>query len=399
MFINNGAVLEINCDIGYKLDGNKWIFCKEETWSSNIGQCLRTCPPIYSTSNMKVTCRHKNQTTENCTDAVDGTLAKFECASYYEDLGLRNMPVHLCHNGLWNQRTPECVPACGQKSVNATSLITEGTTVNHGDYPWQAALYNVENNILICGGSLITARCVTDFKGKIHPRDLYMVAVGKYYRSYNDSRDVNKAQFSSVSIVANKNNKNLYLQEIFIPRQYKGSSQYFVGDIAILVTTKTFTISQRVQPVCVDWKSNYTSELSNLSSNSYGYVTGWGFTSENENPSEELKELKVPLVTYEQCNQNLPEDYEAFLTDDKFCGGYLDQGIGICRGDTGSGLVLKHKGRYYVTGIVSLGSQSPTGGCDSQQYGFYTSVNRYAEEFILEKVSRFKPEDTKMDRQ
>ncbi|RZC33843.1 Trypsin domain containing protein, partial [Asbolus verrucosus] len=105
---------------------------------------------------------------------------------------------------------------------------------------------------------------------------------------------------------------------------------------------------------------------------SYGYVTGWGFTSENANPSEELRELRVPLITYDQCSQNLPEDYEIFLTYDKFCAGYLDKGVGICKGDTGSGLVLKHNDRYYITGIVSLGAGTPTGGCDSQQYGLYT---------------------------
>ncbi|RZB39484.1 Trypsin domain containing protein, partial [Asbolus verrucosus] len=214
-----------------------------------------------------------------------------------------------------------------------------------------------------------------------------MVAVGKYYRSYNDSRDVNKAEFSSVP----------NLQEIFIPRQYKGSVQNYFGDIAILVTTKTFTISLRVQPVCVDWGSNFANELSNLSSSFYGHVTGWGFTSENANPSEELRELRLPLVTREQCSQNLPEDYEIYLTYDKFCAGYLDKGVGICKGDTGSGLMLKHNGRYYITGIVSIGVRPSTGECDGQQYGLYTSVYKYLEEFILDKVSRFKPDNTKID--
>ncbi|RZC36204.1 Trypsin domain containing protein, partial [Asbolus verrucosus] len=214
-----------------------------------------------------------------------------------------------------------------------------------------------------------------------------MVAVGKYYRSYDDSRDVNKAEFSSVP----------NLQEIFIPRQYKGPNQNYFADIAILVTTKTFTISQRVQPVCVDWGLNYASELSNLSSSSYGHVTGWGFTSEDANPSEELRELRLPLVTREQCSLNLPEDYEVYFTYDKFCAGYLNKSVGICKGDAGSGLMLKHNDRYYITGIVSIGVRSSTGGCDSQQYGLYTSVYKYLEEFILDKISRFKPDNTKID--
>ncbi|RZC34678.1 prolow-density lipoprotein receptor-related protein 1-like, partial [Asbolus verrucosus] len=384
--IGTGTVLQINCNKGFKIDGDELILCEEGTWSANIGQCLKTCPVIHSTPTMKVTCTYKNKVTDNCTDAIDGTLAKFHCATFYEDLGLQNMPVHLCHDGSWNQRRPECVPVCGRKSVTATTLIVNGTNVTQGDYPWQVALYTAQSKVLICGGSMITQRviitaahCITDQKGKMLSKDLYMVAVGKYFRPYNDPRDANEAQFSP-------------LQEMFIPRQYKGPTQNYLGDIAILVTIKTFTLSRRVQPVCVDWGSNYASELSNPSRNSYGYVAGWGFTAENENPSEELKELKVPAVTYEQCNQNLPEDYEAFLTDDKLCAGYLDQGTSVCKGDSGGGLVFKHKDRYYITGIVSLSPQAPTGGCNSQQYGLYTSVYRYIEEFILDKVSRFKPQ-------
>ncbi|RZB40332.1 hypothetical protein BDFB_009005 [Asbolus verrucosus] len=103
---------------------------------------------------MKVTCIHNNKITENCTDAVDGTLAKFECAPYYEDLGLRHTPVHLCYDGSWNQRRPQCVP---------------------------------------------------DVMGKIRPKELFMVAVGKYYESYNDPRDLKTAQFSLVATAVTRN--------------------------------------------------------------------------------------------------------------------------------------------------------------------------------------------------
>jgi hypothetical protein len=55
-------------------------------------------------------------------------------------------------------------------------------------------------------------------------------------------------------------------------------------------------------------------------------VSGWGYTIEYKQPSEVLKELEVPLINYEQCIQELPEDYEKFMTDDKLCAGYLNSG-------------------------------------------------------------------------
>jgi hypothetical protein len=39
-----------------------------------------------------------------------------------------------------------------------------------------------------------------------------------------------------------------------------------------------------------------------------------------------LKELKVPAVSTEQCSSAIPEDYDIYLTHDKLCAGYLDNG-------------------------------------------------------------------------
>ena len=64
----------------------------------------------------------------------------------------------------------------------------------------------------------------------------------------------------------------------------------------------------------------------------------------------------------------------------------------MCKGDSGGGLVFKHDGRYYVTGIVSLSPTSPflVNGCDSQQYGLYTQVSKYINNFILAKLAEYK---------
>jgi hypothetical protein len=52
--------------------------------------------------------------------------------------------------------------------------------------------------------------------------------------------------------------------------------------------------------------------------------------------------------------------------------------------------VVKHEGRYYVTGIVSASPVSSAEICDSQQYALFTKVAQY-NSFISEKEAQFRP--------
>jgi secreted trypsin-like serine protease len=275
---------------------------------------------------------------------------------------------------------------CGQKSVTAQTLIVNGNNVNKGDYPWHVAVYYGKNRRFMCGASLISqrlivtsAQCVTDQKGNVHPKNDFVVAAGKYYRLYNHSGESNDAQFSTV-------------QEIFVPEFYTATSGNYFGDIAILVTSIPFVLSQKVQPVCVDWSLIYENDMSNPSTNLTGYVTGWGFTSSDgaSDLAKELKELKVPIINFNECFKKLPPDFTQFLTSDKLCAGYLNNGIAVCHGDSGGGLVVKFNSRYYITGIVSVSPRTNVGGCDIQQYALYTKISPYIDKFISRKQQQFR---------
>ncbi|KAJ3653969.1 hypothetical protein Zmor_013188 [Zophobas morio] len=204
--VSSRTVLEINCDENYNLDGEDTSVCLRGKWKPSIGRCLRTCPPINSTLAMTVTCTYNDKELTPCTGALEGTIARFRCADFYEDQGLESQPLRICAKGAWGSNLPKCVPRCGKPaSARLATLIIGGTVVERGQYPWQVAIYMKRNKELICGGTLLNQRvistaahCITGTTGKLQPKEDFIVAVGKYYRQFDHHEET--AQFSSVCL-------------------------------------------------------------------------------------------------------------------------------------------------------------------------------------------------------
>jgi secreted trypsin-like serine protease len=385
--VSEDTVLKISCNENYILDGCTIVACLNGKWTPDIGKCQRTCPSIYSTATMTVKCTVKNKEMVNCTDALDGTIAQFKCASYYEDSRV-SRPKAICIDGRWSESVPDCRPVCGKvRPKRDPTLIVGGKVAGKRYFPWQAALYDARNEKFLCGGSLLNERiiltaahCITDNDGNLLPKEFYVVAVGKHFRKYSDSRDSAHTQSSQI-------------HRMFVPDEYEGDTQNYLADIAILVAVKTFTLSARIQPVCIDWTRNYEHAILNPRGGRKGFVAGWGNTVETGKVSDVLRQLRVPSVPQQTCKDDLPVDYRQYLTHDKLCAGYLNNGSSVCNGDSGGGLVFKYSDRFFVAGVVSLAPVAETteGGCDSQQYGLYTVVYKYSDNFILRYLVRFKP--------
>jgi hypothetical protein len=251
------------------------------------------CPPIYSTAIRTVTCTANGKQTINCTDAIDGTIAEFNCATFYENVDAR--PA-VCTNGSWSKRIPDCQPVCGKISpTRQPTLIVGGRVSKQGQFPWQVALYRFQT--FICGGSLLNERliltaahCIREVKGNILPKENYFVTVGNHYRKYDDPRDSNHSQTSAI-------------QDMFVPDEYQGDIQNYLADIAVIVTVKSFKFSERVQPVCIDWARKYESDILNSDQSKMGFVSGWGYTQRNGNLSNVLRQLKVPAISNKKCKK------------------------------------------------------------------------------------------------
>ncbi|XP_068900201.1 plasma kallikrein-like isoform X1 [Tenebrio molitor] len=231
---------------------------------------------------------------------------------------------------------------------------------------------------------LTAAHCITDSQGHLLPKADYVVAVGKNYRNFDDSRDSSHKQTSSI-------------HEMFVPEQYQGFDQNYLADIALIATVKSFKLTAWVQPVCIDWQKNYDRLI--LDEKKKGVVSGWGYTRETGNSSEALRKLEVSVVPKKKCEKEVPEDFARYLTYDKLCAGYLNHSTSVCLGDSGGGLVFKYQDRYYIGGVVSSSpiTDTPDRGCNSQQDSLYTFVYNYADIFILRNMLRFESSDVNCD--
>ena len=69
-----------------------------------------SCPPLRNSDTVQISCSHNDKEMKDCSKAPDGTIAKHQCAPFYEDIQLAKNPVRVCRNGSWDMKKPECVP-------------------------------------------------------------------------------------------------------------------------------------------------------------------------------------------------------------------------------------------------------------------------------------------------
>jgi secreted trypsin-like serine protease len=101
-------------------------------------------------------------------------------------------------------------------------------------------------------------------------------------------------------------------------------------------------------------------------------VTGWGATEQGGVKVRDLREVDVPYVTNEACNDFL--SYDGRVTANMLCAGRAAGGVDSCQGDSGGPLTLKTGSTSTIlAGIVSWGR-----GCAQPgKYGVYARVSRY----------------------
>ncbi|XP_055608582.1 coagulation factor IX-like [Uranotaenia lowii] len=251
---------------------------------------------------------------------------------------------------------------CGLTAIKGlTNLAIGGKNLEKGQLPWTVPLFDQEdhdNPVFICGSTIINRRflitaahCVYGIHDFL-PAERILPVPGMYNIDNFLEKDAHLVQV-----------------EFVIPHgNYLHDEPLNDADVALLKLKEELCLSEHIIPVCI-WRGE--DDLGKIL-NQESIVAGWGLT--------ERGQTKVPtfirsyIVERKQCYTNLERSYP--FNAKIFCAD--GRGSVPCRGDSGSGLVIKQGNQYFLRGVVSKGTvDRNTLKCDPQKYAVYTDVARF----------------------
>lgn len=189
---------------------------------------------------------------------------------------------------------------------------------------------------------------------KLHPADL-IVEFGVY--NLSNPNELGKYSLSPETIVVNDD--------------WNANVARYDADIAMLIFEDGYIpFTRYVQPVCLWTQAIPMAETT-------GMVSGWGKSEDHSRLHEEIpKKIEIPMKTNEDCLIKSPHLVEIF-SKRTFCAG-LEDGSGVCLGDSGNGFIVKVGGVSYLRGIVSSSLLSGI-SCDVTNSAIYTDVLKFGD--------------------
>lgn len=246
-------------------------------------------------------------------------------------------------------------------SEDTQALVVHGTLTSEGQYPWLVAMFHLQKSETYkfkCAANLISnnhvitaAHCVRYLnKPETLPHENIILVLGKHniksWATRSEIRDV---------------------KEIYVHPDYRQPSD---ADISIISMYKSVEFTHKIRPVCL-WSETTVNVVG-----SQGVVVGWGKDELFNEYVPEPKEIKMPVVSQEDCLRS-DERFIQLTSNRTFCAGYRN-GSGLCTGDSGGGFVMRHNGRWTLRGIVSAALVDPTTrSCDVNNYMVFSDVVRY----------------------
>ncbi|XP_050545031.1 trypsin-2-like isoform X2 [Daktulosphaira vitifoliae] len=219
-------------------------------------------------------------------------------------------------------------PNCGINS-KTTSNIVNAQVTSPSEWPWMAVLLENTNYINFCGGVIINKRFVLTAAHcfKTYKQKEIVIRVGEY-----DFTKKNETQYTDYRPAA-----------IRIHPDYDTATH--ANDIALIRLNRPLTFSTYVQPICLP-KTNMQIY------NKTAVVCGWGQTAFDEEISNVLLEVAVPVWDHEECV--LAFSQPIFRTN--ICAAEYEGGKDSCLGDSGGPLLMQRSdGRWTNIGVVSWG--------------------------------------------
>ncbi|GLG98225.1 uncharacterized protein GBIM_04819 [Gryllus bimaculatus] len=320
--------------------------------------------PALSEPTRTIKC-NLNGTQVDCKKSmVPGTEAVVQCELLYTHIKqLSRFFIRCQPNGTWSGEITPCEPKCGETNPSTRVVVSlrgyhywwylsKKTKESSFDIPWHAGVYlkYEGKNIFICGGTIISERvivtaahCFWDVSSSQQKdQKLFKIAAGKIYHDwYSDELYAQKRE----------------IDKIILHPRFRGDALNWMADISLVKLREPLIMTFAIRPICLDFDKQFQTLFT---PGKMGVVVGWG-GNVNKTRREKLRQLNLPYVKFEECEKAVPQSFLAFLTNDKFCAGYLNGEFNLfCRASKIAKLQLL-KVQVYALETMAVGMQRNLG--------------------------------------
>jgi secreted trypsin-like serine protease len=233
---------------------------------------------------------------------------------------------------------------CGRQSIiPSTQRIVGGVEAIANSWPWIVSLQLRDH---FCGGTLIDRRHV------LTAAHCLTSAIDNQIRVIAGLHERKKTNTGRT--------QNIGVSRIFMHEEYNTVTQ--TNDIAILRLSQPIQLNNYVNLICLPGPDPQESAAVT--------VVGWGIIYKNSPLASNLRQ-----VTVQVANAQATAAYPAYFNVKRQIGAGIPNigGKDSCQGDSGGPLMYNSNGLWYLSGVVSFGSD-----CALSHYpGVYTRTSAY----------------------